>query len=96
MKKKTGANPWEDREEIGLPQALWGTLKIILLKPKDFWDSLKIEDSFTGPYLFFLGVAIPAFFVNSLIRGFMGKSGEALFFWVSLFGVIVSVVIMAL
>ncbi len=95
MKKKIDGIPWESREELGFPKAIGATLAMALLKPKDFWEHLRINDSFTEPYLFFLGMAIPVFFIQSVVQGLIGRAKDPLFFWVALFWVIVSVVIRA-
>jgi hypothetical protein len=54
-----GGIPWDQRDSIGMGAALWQTIKMVLLKPNEFFDRLVIGPSFSSPLLFYVIIAVP-------------------------------------
>ena len=63
-------NPWEQRDHIGLANAIVATVKIVLLKPKEFFDNLEIKESIKDPFLFYLFLSIPISSLSLVLQHF--------------------------
>lgn len=50
--------PWEKRDKIGLLKAFLETVRGVLLRPLEFFDRLKIKDSYVGPLSFYFVVLL--------------------------------------
>ena len=60
----TGQNPWERRQEIGIPAALLETVREVLLRPSQFFKNMTISQSIAEPFLFYLILAWPLQFIG--------------------------------
>jgi len=70
--------PWEQRKEIGIFKALWGTIRQVLFKPGEFFDNLEIKPSIKEPYLFYLAVGFPVAIVTTLFSGLYRQPQQAM------------------
>ena len=57
-------NPWEKRAELGPLRALWETIKVVLLKPRKFFETLTVKESIGDPFLFYFIVCTVVFFAG--------------------------------
>ena len=63
-----GLNPWERRQETGIPRALLKTVKAVLGRPSEFFENLTIGKSMAEPFLFYLILAWPLQCVSLLYQ----------------------------
>lgn len=54
----TSSNFWDKRDEIGFLNALWKTIRGVLLKPSTFFEHLKISDSYLSPFSFYFTILL--------------------------------------
>ncbi len=62
--------PWLQRRKLGFFQAFWGTIKCLVIHPKDFFLCLRYESSLKDAYLFYV--------INAAIVILLGMIGAVL------------------
>lgn len=82
--------PWQDRESLGIWKAIIDTIKLVLLKPGDFFDNLEIKDSIKEPYIFCFIVSLCVGIIGGAIQMLFHQNPNVTFFMLVVFIIIFS------
>jgi len=65
--------PWQRRKEVGLFNALWQTALKVMIKPVDFFEKFKTDDSLVEPFLFYFLVTFISSVVSLVVQILLGR-----------------------
>lgn len=73
-----GVFPWEDRANLGIPVALWRTIKQLFSEPKATWGLLSNDGDWGSPLLFGVIITYAAGFFNTIWQSiiFLAMGGQ--------------------